>query len=115
MVIDDDFRSTEPVVDFLKASGFEVSYASNGGRAIQIARKDKPDLVLLDLLMPGMNGMEVLRLLRSELPATAIIIMSGIREEDAMRQALAAGAQDYLVKPFSLEKLQTTVIPRFFR
>ncbi len=113
LVIDDDLHLRELMVDFFSMKGFAVVQASDGRKGLEAIRKEKPDLVFLDLIMPNMNGLEVLEQMKGEGKDRPIIIMlSGNQEEDAAREAVRLGAYDYLTKPFSFEKLENEFINR---
>ena len=115
LVIDDDLHAAMPMVHYLTAEGFEVQHADNGGRGVQAAQRSKPDLVLCDMLMPGMSGMETLKMIKAELPQTVIIVLSGIQGEEMTKAALSAGAHSYITKPINLEELKRNVIEQVFK
>ncbi len=101
----------EPVVDILRTilerEGFEVSVATDGPEGLEAAHKDKPDLMILDLVLPGLDGLEVLRRIRNE-PDTAqlpVLILSGKEEEQDKVIGLEVGADDYVTKPFNAKEL----------
>ena len=108
LVIDDDRRITALLRRALAYEGYEVDIAPDGAKGLLAARDRPPDLVILDVMMPGIDGLEVCRRLRSggEVP----ILMLTARDEVPDRVAgLDAGADDYLVKPFALEELLARV------
>ncbi|HEX6488584.1 MAG TPA: response regulator transcription factor [Candidatus Dormibacteraeota bacterium] len=108
LVVDDEPQIVQVVRDYLHHSGFEVLTATDGPSALRLARTGKPDLVVLDLGLPGMDGLDVARSLRreGELP----IIMLTARTEEADRVAgLELGADDYVAKPFSPRELVARV------
>src|SRR5579883_460461 len=108
LVIDDDRRITAMLRRALAYEGYEVDIASDGTKGLLIARDRPPDLVILDVMMPGLDGLEVCRRLRTggDVP----ILMLTARDEVPDRVAgLDAGADDYLVKPFALEELTARV------
>ncbi|KKM08930.1 transcriptional regulator [Clostridiales bacterium PH28_bin88] len=108
LVIDDDSKITAFLRRSLMYEGYHVLEASDGYRGLQLARENPPDLVILDVMMPGMDGWEVCRRLRevSNVP----ILMLTARDEIADRvRGLDVGADDYLVKPFALEELLARV------
>lgn len=113
LLVDDDLVVAGPLIDFLKSKGFEVWHAPNGGRGVQIAQREQPDLVLLDLVMPGMNGLEALKLIKTQRPEAKVVMLSGIYDQDIVRAALETGALSYLSKPISLEKLDREVLHRY--
>lgn len=106
LVVDDEQTIRSLVTSVLQELGHEVYSAPSGQEALLLAKQHRPDLVLLDLLMPGMNGIEVCRALRAD-PATCecrIIVVSGVDARMALEESIVAGADDFLQKPFkSLE------------
>lgn len=102
---------------YLESKGFEVVTAYDGLDAIDQARREKPDVILLDLMMPVVDGFEVCRRLKAD-PTTQqipVIMVSAASHAESVQKGLAAGAVDYIVKPFepeSLEKLVSNVIAR---
>jgi len=100
LAIDDDLAMTELLNLLLRSYGFEVITSNSGEEAVELIRTDPPDVVLLDLMMPGMNGWEVCAAVRkfSKVP---IIILSALDKPADVASALDAGADDYLVKPVS--------------
>jgi len=105
LVVDDEPAIREALERALRLEGFAVDLASGGERALKKLAADPPDIVVLDVVMPEMDGIEVTRRLRDEGSRTPICILSA-RDEVADRVAgLRAGADDYLVKPFALEEL----------
>lgn len=88
----------------LSAQGFRVITADNGDEALRLAEANRPDIVLLDVVMPGMNGVELLRAIRERWPTPAIMVTARDREIDKVR-GLESGADDYIVKPFGADEL----------
>src|SRR4029453_2281643 len=108
LVVDDEPKIVEVVGDYLRSAGFSVTTAADGEGAVALARARPPDLVLLDLGLPGMDGLDVARDLRRASPVP--IIMLTARGEEADRVlGLELGADDYLVKPFSPRELLARV------
>jgi len=101
LVIDDEPEDIQAVGSLLSREGYEVVAARSGERGIAIARESPPDLILLDVAMPGMSGVEVARRLQEdpEWPQTPIIILSTATDTNLVIEALAAGAVDYVTKP----------------
>lgn len=85
---------------------FDVTVAENGLRAVELAATVNPDVVLLDLGMPFLDGFGACRQIRAARPLVPIVIVSGHTDEDSVRQAFEAGATDYLVKPFTPSQLR---------
>ena len=99
MVVDDEPRLVSVVEAYLKQEGFDVATASNGQEALFTARESKPDLIILDLMMPEMDGFEFMRAHRRE-AETPIILLTAKVEEDSKIIGLELGADDYVTKPF---------------
>lgn len=107
MVVDDIVTNTSMLVSLLDPLGFDVSCAANGREAVRQALERRPDLVLLDLVMPEMDGLEAARVIRRrrELDETRIIGVSAIATESAIREEFRAACDDSLVKPIRLDQL----------
>jgi len=112
LVVDDEQRILRFVVRGLQAEGFAVDSADNGASGLHKALEGRYDLVILDLLMPGMDGASVLRQLVAERPAQAVLVLSCVTATATKVQCLEAGAEDYLAKPFSLDELLARVRAR---
>lgn len=108
LVIDDDVAVLQLLQVYLETQGFNVATAKNGQLGLEVAWKQKPDLVLLDLIMPVMDGFETYRRLR-EIGIESVIIMSHRQDEKSAVKALEMGADDYLRKPVSLDILQAKI------
>ena len=109
LLVDDDEFVLEPLLSMLAQEGFAVRSASNGRRALELAKSEKPDLIILDLVMPGMSGYEICKALKSD-PATQaipILFVSGHGEVDDRLKGLELGAEDYIAKPFNFRELLT--------
>jgi two-component system, OmpR family, response regulator AdeR len=100
MVVEDEPHIAEMIVQYLKRSSFRTEHASNGLQAVKSHRTLKPNLVLLDIQLPGIDGIEVLKRIRAE-ANTAIIMLTARHEDLDKLEALTLGADDYIVKPFS--------------
>jgi two-component system response regulator MprA len=109
LIVDDDNRVTNALRRTLAYEGYQVSITANGEGALSIVRTRPPDLVILDLMLPGIDGLEVCRRLRGAEDGIAILMLTA-RDAIADRVAgLEIGADDYLVKPFALEELLARV------
>jgi two-component system response regulator MprA len=109
LVVDDEPPMRTALKRALELGGFEVSLAADGREGLSTAEETRPDLVVLDILMPGIDGLEVCRTLRSRGNRTPILMLTA-RDAVADRvEGLEAGADDYLVKPFALEELLARV------
>jgi len=108
LVVDDEPTVREVVVGYLRRDGHEVDEAADGNRALELLDAEPPDLVVLDMMLPGVNGLDILRRVRatSNIP----VIMLTARAEESDRVAgLELGADDYVVKPFSPRELAARV------
>lgn len=111
LVADDDLDIRELVAFRLHRDGYTVSLAEDGVQALEMARAERPDLILLDVMMPGLTGFEVARQLR-ESPDTAdqlIILLTARTEPEDLEQGKALGVDDYVTKPFSPLELSMRV------
>jgi len=108
LVVDDEPKIAEICQDYLKAAGFEVTTASNGPNGLSAARREQPDLVVLDLMLPGMDGLDVCRALRRESDVPIIMLTARVEETDKLI-GLELGADDYITKPFSPRELVARV------
>ncbi len=105
LVVDDDATVREVVVDYLGRAGLDVAEAGDGAVALVAARTDRPDLVLLDIMLPGLDGLEVCRRLRAEHGDLPVVMLSARGDEDDRVLGLEVGADDYVTKPFSPREL----------
>ena len=108
LVVDDEPTVREVVAGYLRRDGHAVSEAGDGDTALELLERERPDLVVLDMMLPGVNGLDVLRRIRAagDLP----VIMLTARSEESDRVAgLELGADDYVVKPFSPRELAARV------
>ena len=108
LVIDDERQIVEICRDYLKAGGFEVITASDGPAGLDEARRSRPDLIVLDLMLPGMDGLAVCRSLRKETDIPIIMLTAKVGEIDKLI-GLEMGADDYITKPFSPRELVARV------
>ncbi|MDK1028032.1 MAG: response regulator transcription factor [Anaerolineae bacterium] len=108
LVVDDEPKIVRLARDYLEKNGFRVVTAGDGQTALGLARSQRPDLIVLDLLMPGMDGREVCRILRAE-SDVPIIILTALSEESDQIAGLEIGADDYINKPFSPRALVARV------
>ncbi len=112
LVVDDESDVRELLRKFLTRQGYEVDTASDGMAAIEAIRDNHPDIVLLDIRLPKVDGLSVLRRLRDDADDVAIITMSGIADEETARQSLELGAADFITKPFNLPYLETSLLAK---
>lgn len=99
LMIDDDDTSRKMIADYLDDGGYAVLEASNGQEGLEVFRKEKPDLILTDIKMPIMSGLELLEKMAKESPETPVVVVSGVENMDDVAVALKYGAWDYVTKP----------------
>lgn len=104
LVVDDDATVSEVVCSYLRSAGFIVESVADGVSAVETAARIRPDLVVLDRMLPGIDGVEVCRRIRADRPVP-VIMLTALREEEDRIDGLEAGADDYLAKPFSPREL----------
>jgi DNA-binding response OmpR family regulator len=108
LVVDDEPKIVKLARDYLEKNGFRVLVAQNGNDALSMARREKPDLIVLDLMLPGMDGLDVCRALRRESDVPIIMLTARSDESDQL-VGLELGADDYITKPFSPRALVARV------
>ena len=106
LVVDDDSLSREFLVEAVRALGYESSSATNGHEAIERIRTENPDLILTDMRMPGMDGMELVKHVQGEWPELPIVLVTAHGTIDAAVQAMRQGATDFLLKPCTPDSLE---------
>ena len=114
LVVDDDAKSVDLVKLYLERDGFNVITAYEGREAVNKFRESQPNLVVLDLMLPGLDGMEICRILREESDVPIIMLTARTRDEDKLG-GLDTGADDYVTKPFSPGELAARVRAIFRR
>ncbi len=108
LVVDDDIKTVELVKLYLNRDGYRVLTAYDGNEALELARKNQPDLIVLDLMLPGINGLDICRILRQE-SEVPIIMLTALTTDDDRLKGLELGADDYVTKPFSPRELAARV------
>ncbi|NLV75129.1 MAG: response regulator transcription factor [Chloroflexi bacterium] len=108
LVVDDEMSLRETLQYNLERQGYRVTTAATGLEALRLAREIKPDLILLDIMLPGIDGIEVCRILRREMQMPIIMVTARTEEVDRV-VGLELGADDYISKPFSLRELMARV------
>ena len=115
LVIEDDNHIRESICELLEIKEYEVSSATDGRDGIAKARKIIPDMIICDIMMPGMNGYEVLAELMKdkEMSIIPFIFLSALSAKDDIREGMNLGADDYLTKPFKAQELYNAIEARF--
>src|ERR1051326_8819933 len=114
LVVDDDTALAEMLGIVLRGEGFEPSFVADGDKALAAFREAKPDLVLLDLMLPGRDGIEVCRLIRAE-SGVPIVMLTAKGDTVDVVVGLESGADDYVVKPFKPKELVARIRARLRR
>ena len=109
LVVDDDKAVRTTILKILKTKGYKTTEASSGKEAIEKASSNSLDIVLLDFMMPTINGMDVLVELRKSKPKIKVIMMTGFATVDNAVEAIKKGASDYITKPFNADELDATI------
>ncbi len=112
LVVDDEIAIREVLIEFLSEHGYAAAGAENGREALQMIKSIRPQVVLLDIAMPGMNGIETLKQLRQQIPTAAVIMISGHADHDMALQALDLGAYDFIQKPLDFRYLERTLLAK---
>ena len=105
LIVDDEKDFLEAIVSRFRLRGFEVKGVGDGQTALDCLQEDTPDVVVLDLKMPGMGGMEVLRRIKRDHPGVEVVILTGHGSAEAGMDGVSLGAFAYLVKPVKLAEL----------
>jgi DNA-binding response OmpR family regulator len=108
LVVDDDPKTVELITLYMRREGFAVLQAYDGRRALELARQQRPDVIVLDLMLPAVDGLDVTRILRGESRVPLIMLTARTTEHDKLL-GLDLGADDYLTKPFSPRELMARV------
>lgn len=105
LIIDDELEICKMVAECLFDAGYSASYALNGPDGLAMIKRDLPSLVLLDIGMPGMDGIEVMRLIHGQFPAIPVVVLTGHRDTETVKKMIEMGASEYLTKPINLDTL----------
>ena len=109
LIVDDEAPMRESLNDWLKEDGYVVGLAASGQEAIDMVQKGTWEVMLLDLKMPGMDGLETLRKVKEVSPEVEVIMMTAYATIDTAVQAMKEGAFDYLVKPFDPDEIEIQI------
>ncbi len=109
LVIDDESLTLRTISRALREEGFDVFVAMNGEDGLRVLAEEKPDLALVDMVLPGIDGIEVLRQIKKQSPTTIVVMMSAYKVVDRAVESMKLGAYDYLTKPFHLSDMTNTI------
>jgi len=113
LTVDDQMGIDSFFYEFFTARNYEVFNATSGKEALRIVQKENPRIVLLDINMGGMDGIETLKKIKELNKETIVIMVTGVKDDDVMQKAKELGADDYITKPLSLEYLDKVVLLKF--
>ena len=107
LVVEDDFTIADNLQALLRVKGYQTLFAADGQAGVELARKEQPDIVLLDILLPKLGGFDVCRILKSDAKTKGIkiVMLTGLGRMGDVETAFSAGANDYLIKPYDNERL----------
>jgi len=109
LIVDDEQVVRDSLTEWLKETGYEVSSAEDGYEALKIIDESSPNVVVLDMKMPGMSGIDVIRSIKEKGKKTGIIVVTAYGSVDNAVEAMKLGASDYIAKPFPPERLETAI------
>ena len=110
LVVDDELSICELLYEFLSQQGYQVITATNGEEAISKFEENRPNMIILDIKMPGMSGIDVLRKIKEMDRDTGVIMLSAFGDFNSIQEALQMGANYYMQKPMELERLMKILI-----
>jgi len=109
LVVDDESSIRDSLREWLRGLGYDVAVAEDGAKALELAARDEPDVVIADLVMPGMDGIELTRRLKDSCPDTDVIVVTAFASVSTAIEAIRQGAYDYVEKPFCPERLELVI------
>ncbi len=112
LVVDDEAGIRNLLKRFFEAKGYQTILAGSGEEALALLEKEKPSLVLLDVSMPGMDGIQALKKIRDIDPNVGVVMITGLNDEHIAKRATEMGAYAYVVKPFDMKYLELVVLTR---
>jgi len=112
LVVDDEKDINQILVTFLSRHNFDIMSAYNGKEAIEITKKQRPDLILLDIVMPDMSGLDTLKKIKKIDENTKIIMLTAMEDEETIRKSRELGADGYIPKPFTGKHLESVVLTK---
>ena len=110
LIVDDEIEVCKALGEFLTIKGYATSSAQNGEQALSLVQTESPHIVLLDIIMPGMSGIETLQAIKKVSPGTGVVMITAVTDEALGNQALQLGADDFITKPVDLDYLETVLM-----
>lgn len=114
LVVDDEPQNLELVATELTGKGYRIIVSDSGEKALKAMELEKPGLVLLDILMPGMNGFETLKKIKAIYPDIPVAMLTSIWDDEEYKRCIGAGAYEYVTKPIDFERLETVIFSKIF-
>ena len=114
LVIDDEVEIGQGIKEFFAEKNFTVFTATSGKAGCELAFKEQPSLIMLDIRLPDRDGIQCLREIKGRCPESIVIMLTAVHDEQVARIAIKRGAIDYLTKPFDLESLHDRWVASFF-
>lgn len=112
LLVDDEKGITDSLKDFFQQRDFSVQTANDGEDALEAVKRDKPDIVFLDIRMRGMNGIDVLEKIKKIDKNIKVVMLTIFEDKETVNKAMKLGADEYVTKPFSIDYLEETVIKK---
>jgi len=109
LIIDDERPIRETLEMFLREKGYDVATSESGEAGLKLIRKNQPDIVILDLRLPGIDGIEVLRIVKQLSPRSMVIVITAYHDKEIYDQAESLGAFGYIVKPIDVAEFELTI------
>ncbi|HET6871903.1 MAG TPA: response regulator [Sporolactobacillaceae bacterium] len=109
LIVDDQFGIRILLNEIFQKAGYSTFQAANGAQALAVVKQEKPHLVILDMKIPGMDGLEILKRIKKDYEEIKVIIMTAYGELDMIQEAMEVGAVTYFSKPFDIDELLKTV------
>ncbi len=110
LVVDDEIHVCNVLKEFLSLKGFEVHTAFDGSTALSKVKEIRPHIVLLDIIMPGMGGLEVLKEIKKIDPKVGVIMVTGVADNELAKRTIELGAYDYITKPMDFDYFENVVM-----
>jgi len=109
LIIDDERPIRETLEMFLREKGYDVATSESGEAGLKLIRKNQPDIVILDIRLPGIDGIEVLRIIKQLSPRSMVIVITAYHDKEIYDQAESLGACGYIVKPIDVAEFEVTI------